>query len=456
MQCKVCNAFIPEGYMYCPVCGEEIIIVSDFDIKIEDNIDVAALAKTSEIPDVGEAIDKRTKKKKTNKEKTVQANDKKWIIALATTAAVFIPGFIIGGISIARYFSYDHQYEKTMEEYKSGDFKQAIATGKHMNSLGNDEKGKILLADCYMGDHNYDAAIAVLYDALKDYPEDVTLYDRIIECYKAENNSNGIHELINNSNDSTLALRYSEYVSISPTFSLESGTYIEPDPIKLSAPGDGKIYYTVDGSNPTEESLPYMGPIPLETGTTVISAIYINENGIVSDVVSNTYNVELDVPDVPQLLVESGTLSIPELVGVTAPEDQRVFYTTDGSVPTTESKEYTTPMLMPLGKSTFIFIAESSNGLLSDPISANYNLNMNVAIAKDMAEYAISYQLMSSGEITIGKSYKAEYGFSDGKRVYYIINEYSGTSSTGRMFAVDIKTGELFRFSKEEKRCTGF
>ena len=73
-----------------------------------------------------------------------------------------------------------------------------------------------------------------------------------------------------------------------------------------------------------------------------------------------------------------------------------------------------------------------------------------------MAEYAISYQLMSSGEITIGKSYKAEYGFSDGKRVYYIINEYSGTSSTGRMFAVDIKTGELFRFSKEEKRCTGF
>ncbi len=27
--------------MYCPVCGEEIIIVSDFDIKLEDNIDMA-------------------------------------------------------------------------------------------------------------------------------------------------------------------------------------------------------------------------------------------------------------------------------------------------------------------------------------------------------------------------------------------------------------------------------
>ena len=38
--------------MYCPVCGEEIIIVSDFEIKLEDNIDMAALAKTNELPDL--------------------------------------------------------------------------------------------------------------------------------------------------------------------------------------------------------------------------------------------------------------------------------------------------------------------------------------------------------------------------------------------------------------------
>ena len=81
---------------------------------------------------------------------------------------------------------------------------------------------------------------------------------------------------------------------------------------------------------------------------------------------------------------------------------------------------------------------------------------MNVAVAKDMAEYAISYQLASMGEITLGKSYKAEYGFADSQRTYYIIREYEGNSSTGRMFAVDIKSGELFRYSKEEKKCTRF
>lgn len=468
MQCKVCNAFIPEGYMYCPVCGEEIIIVSDFEIKLEDNIDVAALAKTTELPDLSDVAYKKdiTKEIGTNsgshKEKAVSEFGKKSVInrklaiLIVAIGLVFIAGCIVAGVAIYRYFSYDHQYEKALAQYESGDYKNAISTAKHLNSLDNDEKGKILLADSYIADHNYDAAIAVLYDALNYYPDDVTLYDRIVDCYKAENDSKGINELINNSKDSTLALRYSDYVSIAPTFSLESGTYIEPDPIKLSAPGEGTIYYTVDGSTPTDESFSYMGPIPLETGKTVISAIYINEKGIVSDVVTNTYEVELDMPDPPELLVEPGTLSKPQLIGVVAPEDKTVYYTSDGSVPTMESKEYSEPFLMPLGKSTYTFICVSSNGLVSEPVAANYNLNMKVAIAKDMAEYAISYQLASMGEVMIGKSYKAEYGFADDYRTYYIIKEYNGNSSTGRMFAVDILSGELFRFSKEDKKCTRF
>ncbi len=475
MQCKVCNAFIPEGYMYCPVCGEEIIIVSDFEIKLEDNIavdDVAALAKTAEIPDLSGIAYKKDITRDLNKDDPLKSPvtakpedeeklakpviNKKLAVFIGALSLVFVIACVFIGIRIARYFSYDYQYEKCLREYENGDNKQAIATGKHLTSLGDDKKGKILLADCYIAEHNYDAAIAALYDALSADPTDVTLYDMIVECYKAENNSAGIHELISNSDDSTLALRYSDYVSIAPSFSLESGTYIEPDPIKLSAPGDGKIYYTTDGSEPTEESFEYMGPIPLETGENIISAICINEKGIVSEVVTNTYNVELDIPDPPELLVEPGTVQKPELIGVTAPEENKVYYTTDGSDPTPESKEYSSPFLMPLGKSTYSFISVSPNGLVADPVVADYNLSMNVAVAKDMAEYAISYQLISMGDTQFGRTYKAEYGFSDSNRTYYIISEYDGNSKTGRMFAVDIKTGELFRYNKEEKKCTGF
>ena len=175
--------------MYCPVCGEEIIIVSDFEIKLEDNIDVAALAKTAEIPDLSGIASKRDITKELNKpekdvpvrkkpaksvpEEKAKPVDKKWLILLAILGAVFVTGCVIGGVSISRYYSYDHQFEKASKEFEAGDFKQAIKTGKHLNTLGNDEKGKILLADSYIADHNYDAAIAVLYDALNDYPQDV-------------------------------------------------------------------------------------------------------------------------------------------------------------------------------------------------------------------------------------------------------------------------------------------
>lgn len=455
MQCKKCNAFIPDGFLYCPVCGEEVIIVSDFEIKLEDNIDMSVLGNTIELPE----IDKSAKRRNVTKTLDIissrkQQKDKinpKWFVLFGVVAAVLIVAIIIAAVSISRYFSYDYQYEKAVSEYSAGQYEDAIKTLKHLQSLGDDEKGKILLADSYIATVNYDAAIAVLYDALNTFTDDVTLYDKIVECYEAQKDFAGINELIKNANDTTLALRYSDYVSISPTFSLESGSYIQPDPIKLSAPGEGTIYYTTDGSTPTVDSLQYMGPIPLEMGENVISAMYINEKGILSDVVTKTYTVELDIPDEPVLTCESGTLEVPELIGVDYFKDYTVYYTDDGSNPDDKAKEYTGPLLMPLGRSSFSFATVNADGVFSKVVVGNYNLNIVASVGKDMAEYAISYQLMGMGEIVVGNSYKAEYGYSDGTRVYYIITEYSGEKKSGRYFAVDCQSGELFNFNNSPK-----
>lgn len=459
MQCNKCNAFIPEGYMYCPVCGEEIIIVTDFEIKLEDNIDTAAIAKTVELPDVNKEIEDKIKTSKTQEiiinkdlfediEKKKKINPKLWIL-IGISGLVFIGLCILIGIQISRYYSYDYQYKKGRIEADSQDYQSAIDTLKHVVTLGNDKKGQLLLADCYFAVANYDAALAVLFNALQDYPDDLGIYDKIVDCYKLEGDSDGIHELITNSNDSALALRYSEYISLPPSFSLESGTYIEPSPIKIIASDEGTIYYTTDGSEPNSASFEYMGPIPLDPGTTTISAIFINKNGIVSDVVTNEYNVEIVVPDVPQLLVPSGTLNKPQLIGVTIPAGETVYYTSSGADPDNNSTEYTSPFLMPLGKSSYKFIAYNSDGTASDIIVANYNLELKALINTATAEYAIQYQLLSMGNNVLANSYKSEYAYDDGNRVCYVIYEYLDKSRTGRIFAVDINSGELFVFSKE-------
>ena len=476
MQCKKCNAFIPEGYLYCPKCGEEIIIVSDFEIKLEDNIDTSLIAKTTELPDVDSKINENILKSDTVEipdiDKPAGANAGKdrdilelednnkipthaWILA-AVIGTLVACGIIFAIISYNRYMSYDYQYNKAYDEAADKDYSAAIKTLRHAVTLEDDEKGKLLLADCYIATSNYDAAIAVLYEISDDDPGNLDIYDRIVDCYEKQGDSRGIHELIENSDDSNLALRYSDYVSITPTFSLESGTYIEPDPIKLSAPEGGIIYYTTDGSTPTEDSLVYTAPIPLDVGDTTISAIYVNDKGIVSDVVTATYSVEVNVPDAPTLLVESGSLSVPKLIGVKIPEGTTVYYTTDGSTPNYDCRQYSKSFLMPLGKSTYSFIAYDEDNVPSEVVTGNYNLTLQGIYDIENAQNTVMYSLTARGEFVMGFTYKANYGYSKDEGVYYIIEEYEGNNKTGRAFAVESSSGTVYSFDKNSYSLNPF
>lgn len=76
---------------------------------------------------------------------------------------------------------------------------------------------------------------------------------------------------------------------------------------ELTTDGEGKIYYTVDGSTPDKNSIEYTGPIEI-TEDTVIKAVVWNEGDIYSDVYTfeytlNPYDIRLrDDVDRSQLL----------------------------------------------------------------------------------------------------------------------------------------------------------
>ena len=75
-----------------------------------------------------------------------------------------------------------------------------------------------------------------------------------------------------------------------PTFSPAAGTYDEPQTVTLSCATDGvSIYYTIDGTEPTNESMLYETPITVETTTTIKAIAYLDEEH--STVATATYHI---------------------------------------------------------------------------------------------------------------------------------------------------------------------
>lgn len=107
-----------------------------------------------------------------------------------------------------------------------------------------------------------------------------------------------------------------------PVVSLESGDYHQPCRIEVSSPDDGDIYYTINGALPTEDNgTLYTEPIDMPLGRTNFRFVVISKEGVQSDVVSRSYDLELEtqvtvakaMENVKKALLEQHVLS--DMVG---------------------------------------------------------------------------------------------------------------------------------------------
>lgn len=446
MVCPRCNKELKEGHLYCEYCGTEIQIVPDFDPEIDERINVT-LSEVAEELSGSNMVETDHKQVYSRKKKGKPG--RKVIFA-------FLIGFIVVGISIiaavnfSRYYSYDYQFEKAQREYENGSYELSIQTARHASSLNQEEEQtKLLLADDYYALQKYDESIAVLMEIIDLFPGDLDIYERLVANYEAKGDNKAIGELIKNSGDTAIAARFSAYVSVPPQFSLEEGTYYEPETLRLMANGNGTVYYTLNGEVPNENSSVYKTPIFLKAGTIVVTAVYVNEKGILSESVQKTYSIELREPDVPELLTQGGKYDAPVLIRIEEPEEGIVYYTDDGTEPTKDSAVYTVPIPMPLGRSEFRFAVISKDGIASQTVKANYNLQIATIVDKAAAEAAIQFFLQTKGDTKDGNEYLCTAAYGAGSRNYYLVDEYEMKDGekvkTNRIFAVDVRTGELYK-----------
>lgn len=79
-----------------------------------------------------------------------------------------------------------------------------------------------------------------------------------------------------------------------PDVLVPSGDYQLPTMIEVQAPEDCAVYYTIDRSAPSADSLRYTEPIFMPLGRTNYKFIAISEQGVSSEVVSRSYRFELE------------------------------------------------------------------------------------------------------------------------------------------------------------------
>ena len=466
MICPKCGNEIAEGHLYCEVCGEEIQIVPDFDLQVEESINVTLSSVGGEVKhdaDVGsvtkeiptekviEAIELNPRdESKPQKLHAAHKKNIKWPLIIAISGASLVTIVLILVFTLSGSTVLKDPYTEATKLYNAGQYTEAAELLRTMNE--GEEKtadSALLLADCYFALNKYDECIAVLEEELKASPENTQLLKRLMEADIAKDDKKEIARILSETQNRDILDAYADYIATPPLFSMESGTYTDDEQLSIVTEETGEIHYTLDGSTPDEASPVYQAPFVFDVGEHTVTAVLVNEKGMVSDPVQRTYVIERKMLDDPVLLTEGGKYTDPELIRLEKPVGAVIYYTDDGTDPTTESNVYNQPIPMPIREKTYRFIMIDGNGITSQIVEATYTLQMATLVDVSMAENAVPLFLKIGGKSVKQSEYKCTSALRVNEKNYYLVEEYSLQTETkvktGRVYAVDVLTGELYK-----------
>lgn len=454
MICPKCGTTIPEGKLYCEKCGEEIRMVPEFEPEIEYSI-------KESLSGIGEMVEEE----KTDKEVKKKSNKIVFGVFIAI-AALLLVFCIILSVWYYRYHSFSYQIGMAENCFAEGRISEACAYYERALEIKPENVSlKIALADMYRKAGNEQAFLTNLYDVFAagngTEEEMLAVYKKLISYFVEKEEYASVNELLMDCPDETLKNTYQSYMANPPAFSYSGGNYAEMIALKLTSSTQGTIYYTMDGTMPDENSEVYTTPIFLDTGNYTITAIFVNEYGIKSTAVSENFDIDVIKPVAPEVLTLSGDYFSPELIEVVEPSEGVVYYTLDGTEPTINSFLYESPIPMPLGESTFMFVVVSDDGVKSECSIMHYNLVLNTELTPELAINGLVSGLVETGKL------RDEYGTpesgEEGRYLYvyqaavsiegndyYLVNEiYEDAANmqnkTGIVYAVNLYNGSCYK-----------
>jgi len=158
-----------------------------------------------------------------------------------------------------------------------------------------------------------------------------------------------------------------------PTFNPSSGILNGSQSVSISDSTPGaEIFYTTDGSTPTVASKRYTDPVTVASSET-IRAIASATGYLQSAAASATYSSTANAAN-PVLSLASGSYTGTQTLTITdSSAGAKIYYTVDGTTPTTNSTSYTKPITIFVSEAIKV-LATASGMLPSAVVSASYTI----------------------------------------------------------------------------------
>ncbi len=219
--------------------------------------------------------------------------------------------------------------------FAAGDYTQAV---KYYNTAKgwNPKKQQVYLAlaKAYGELEDFESAGAVLDEAIeKKLTTDETgmeqLYIMRIKIYSAAGQLIEAVNYTDGISDQYILRKIQEIRPSDLSYTPTQGNYDKTQKMTITVPEGHTVYYTTDGTYPTKFSTVYVEPINIGNGSTSVTAIAVNADGLVSPLLSVTYNitnenqaVSFDDNKVEQMVRRalskpSGVIRVKELEAVT-------------------------------------------------------------------------------------------------------------------------------------------
>lgn len=382
MKCTKCGADLKEGCLFCSICGHEVQMVSGYS-DLEDEYLRSILTETNSAQaSKNESINsKASESPKSGNEDTLSKKTNSKVPMLIVLCLLLI--LIIAGISIKIYINYknsnSYDYQMEMAEQELADLNLENAMNYYENALvikPQDISARLAMADIYMQEKDYDSAMVLLIEVINLDSNNKDAYARLVNIYAVREEYDKLKEIAANITNPDILMLFEGYIVSDPVFYPDAGEYDSYITITLLSIDDDDIYYTMDGTEPSlSNGKRYpKGGIDLDaSGLYLIKAVACNENGVLSDVIEAEYKVVAKPPAYPEVLPDGGTFTEVTYVTIEAQEECTVYYTWDGTDPTTESAIYYEPIEIPEGNNVLsVIVMDNRSKLVSRIYRTNF------------------------------------------------------------------------------------